>query len=519
VPITEWLPGMRRNANGDWEQVNRPIRCARCGAAGVLELLLRSERVKDIRVNCITCQTQLPDRLSANCHRCLNEYVSGRAGGRNAQGNQNAASANTLVAQIAMRLSRYSASDTYYPQTLSMLRLDRPPVVRLADEEQVLLRQMLPNTSRPARAGSISDVLTSLTNRLRQAEAASDQEEMRRIQTLILRAASGSESPSANADAPPLTTLTPDVEQSVQESIAFRETVNMRSATIAAQQFGGLTDRSITGIEELRLSLGLKDLLLVEDLPVITATFGYTRRSFEPTYDELSASDLPTQIRAFPSLERYAAQRLGRADLVGTIPILAREGEHEGLFVSLDPDRVLRWLEMNGVSLPQSDLPPVARMMSVLEPVDRYYDNIWRLPLRRLIFGLIHSLSHLAMRAISRFAGVERTSLGEYVFLPLLGAVIFDNSSTFRLGGIEALVRNQLHAFLSDLAERSTECLYDTACIDQKGACHGCIHSPEISCRVFNHGLSRAFLIGGHAPWSDIASNTRIVGYWNLGRL
>ena len=517
LPITEWLPGIRRNDNRDWEEVNRPIRCSRCGTEGILELLLRSERVKDMRVNCANCHTELPDRLSANCHRCLHDYVTGRTAERATPNSTTRPAGDTLVARIAMRLSRYSASDTYYPQTLSMLRLDRPAVVRLTDDEQTMLRRMLPNETRQTNTGSVSDVLTSLATRLRQAEAASDQEEIRRIQELILRVVSPSQGEPPISEPFPLAALASDVEQSVQEAIAFRETVNMRPAITVAQQFGNLTPTSVNRIEELRLSLGLRNMLLVEDLPVITATFGYTRRSFEPTYDELSATNLPTQIRAFPSLERFAAQRLGRPDLVGTIPIPAREGEHEGLFLSLEPSRVLRWLEINGIPLPPSDLPPVPRMLSVLESVDRYYDNIWRLSMRRMIFGLVHSLSHLAMRAISRFAGVERTSLGEYIFLPLLGTVIFDNSSAFRLGGIETLVRNQLHAFLNDLAERSTECLYDTACIDQKGACHGCIHSPEICCRVFNHGLSRAFLIGGHAPWTDIASNVRIQGYWNMG--
>jgi hypothetical protein len=120
---------------------------------------------------------------------------------------------------------------------------------------------------------------------------------------------------------------------------------------------------------------------------------------------------------------------------------------------------------------------------------------------------LVHTLSHMVMRAVSRFAGLERTSLSEYIFLPLLGAVVFDNSSVFRLGGIETLARNQLSAFVDALSAEATNCLYDAACIDHRGACHGCVHSPEISCRVFNHGLSRAFFIGGHAPWADVSSD------------
>src|SRR6185312_14867762 len=118
-------------------------------------------------------------------------------------------------------------------------------------------------------------------------------------------------------------------------------------------------------------ALGIAELLYVEDLPVISASVGYTRRSFEPTYEELGAKRAPTQIRAFPSLQREATQALGKPELLGTIPVLAREGEHEGIFVSLQPDRVLAWLEDNGIQLADHSLPPIPRILNGLEPVDK----------------------------------------------------------------------------------------------------------------------------------------------------
>ena len=269
-----------------------------------------------------------------------------------------------------------------------------------------------------------------------------------------------------------------------------------------------------TRIELTMEALGFAELLYVEDLPVISASVGFTRRSFEPTYEELGAKRAPTQIRAFPSLQREATQGLGKPELLGTVPVLAREGEHEGIFISLQPGRVLSWLEDNKFKLGNPSQPPIARILNALEPVDKYYDTIWKLPIRRMVFGLIHSVSHAAMRAVTRYAGLDRTSVSEYIFLPLLGCVVFDNSSSFRLGGIATLVRDHLAAFLNNLSSEATECLYDTECIDHRGACHGCLHSPEISCRVFNHGLSRAFLLGGHAPWTDIAQDTRVRGFW-----
>src|ERR1019366_3985793 len=99
------------------------------------------------------------------------------------------------------------------------------------------------------------------------------------------------------------------------------------------------------------------------------------------------------------------------------------------------------------------ELPGIARIIAALEPVehDRYLDDIWTMPIRRLVYGLIHSLSHAAMRAITRYAGIGRTSVAEYIFLPLLGFVVYDNSSSFKLGGIATLVRDHLAAFLQNI--------------------------------------------------------------------
>jgi hypothetical protein len=98
------------------------------------------------------------------------------------------------------------------------------------------------------------------------------------------------------------------------------------------------------------------------------------------------------------------------------------------------------------------------------------------------------------MRVAGRYAGLERTSLSEYLFLPLLGCVVFDNSGSFQLGGLKLLMRDHLLEFLKALGDEAIKCLYDTACNDHKGACHGCIHAPEISCRYFVSFRQQSFV-------------------------
>ena len=512
VPIQEWLPATKKNneSGGLPEATKHPVRCAQCQSGAHLYIPGRSDRVKDMKVVCRKCNTVALDRFTASCHRCLKRF--GREG---APTNQRG---GTIASALAMRLARYSASDTYYPQTVSILRLDRPQLTSVDDEISSTLRRLLPQSRRPDTAGSPSDRLKALSERMKTAESTGDNAEQARLLATILEIAQGKGQGPELAESGLLRAISQDLEKGIKESLAFRGTVSIESAEAKARREGETAELLTQEVSRLKVSLGLSELLYVDDLPIITATYGYTRRDFEPVYDELGAQNLPVEIRAFPSVQKAAAQRLGKMDLIGTIPILAREGEHEGIFMSLQPDRVMEWLALNEITLPDTHLPSIARILAGLEPIDRdrYYDSIWQLRIRRMVFGLIHSLSHAAMRAMTRYAGIDRTSVAEYIFLPLLGCVVYDSSSSFKLGGVATLVRDHLAAFLRNIADDSVECLYDPDCSDHVGACHGCLHSPEISCRVFNHGLSRAFLLGGHAPWADVSSDVRIVGYWEM---
>lgn len=514
VPIEEWMPATRKNTEtGALEPTKHSIRCPQCDKSTDLYIPGRSDRVKDMKVVCRKCNIEVLDRFTARCHRCLKRFTrEGTYASRDE-------SSGTIVSALAMRLARYSASDTYYPQTLSILRLDRPRLRSVDDEISATLYRILPRSRRPETNISASDSIKTLSERLRIAEAAGDTAERARLLARIAEIATGKgQGPTLADSSGLLNSVSQDLEKGIKESLAFRGSVTTLPAEEKARSEGGTSDLLADEISRLKASMGICDLLYVDDLPIITATYGYTRRHFEPTYEELGARNLPVQIRAFPALQKTAAQRLGRVDLIGTVPVLAREGEHEGIFLALCPERVIEWLGVNGIELADPQLPAIARILAALEPMDRdrYYDTIWQLRIRRMVYGLVHSLSHAAMRAMTRYAGVDRTSVAEYIFLPLLGCVVYDSSSSFKLGGVSTLVRDHLAAFLQNIADESVECLYDPDCSDHTGACHGCLHSPEISCRVFNHGLSRAFLLGGHAPWADVSTDTRVAGYWEM---
>lgn len=514
VPLRPFLPWLKTE-NGEYKVSAIPLKCSQCGTTSELAIPSHSERVRDMSVVCLKCKVVVLPRLKARCPECSKQLQRTPAAPSDPDGDPTGDSARaTAVARVVMRLANSRANDAFYPHTLSILRLDKPSNVSAEDPRVVELTALLPESLRPAVSGDgTTSSLEVLMRRLSGALKRGDVLEARKVQGAI--AGMNIPDPHPTKSLAPPQTLQADVLKSVEESLAFVTSIHTEDALDVVRSRGSAAKLLLNEIDRDSKLLGLEEVLLVHDLPVIAVALGYTRRSDRATYDEesLGATGLPTQLRPFPSLDHRAALRLGRLDFEGQVPILAREGEHEGLFLSLDQGRVLEWLSRNGVPVPAAGERRLSWLLSQLEPVNRYSDDIWEKPVRRLVFGLLHSFSHLLMRVLSPLAGLERTSVAEYILLPLLGTIVYANGSSMKLGSMETVVRDHMHTLLNEMVE-GTECLYDPDCIDTRGACHGCLHAPEIACRSFNHGLSRAFLRGGHCPWVDPAIPQEVAGYW-----
>lgn len=231
VPITEWLPFTKQSATGELETVNLPLKCPQCKSNENLYMPGRSDRVKDMKVLCRKCKIQVIDRLKARCHRCLktiskaNKETGADVGGE-------------LVSRLIMRVARYSASETYYPQSISILRLDRPKISTGIDEVSNLLRTLLPK-GEAGQTASAGDTMKALTERLQAAERAGDAEEAKRWMDKIIEVASGRTAKVARESHGVSEVATaPDIQKGLYESIAFRETVTTRSAVEMATSTG-----------------------------------------------------------------------------------------------------------------------------------------------------------------------------------------------------------------------------------------------------------------------------------------
>lgn len=190
VPITEWMPATKNTEGASLEPTVHPLRCRNCGTEGKLALSVRSERVKDMKLECRKCGTVVQERLTARCKKCLEELSTEghRVTSETRAESDDTETTGSVVARIAMRMTRYNANATYYAQTLSMLRLDRPQIIRSVDPDVQLLRSMLPAVRRPTAERGAASTVAQLALKLKEAELNNDREAMERIRALILGA-------------------------------------------------------------------------------------------------------------------------------------------------------------------------------------------------------------------------------------------------------------------------------------------------------------------------------------------
>lgn len=495
-PLSSYTPSIKSGTQNEF--IKRPIKCSECQQNDRLFIKNFGERIGAIQIECRRCNIIVRDRLLASCPQCVSSDL-------------NEADIETKF----MRLTRHSASSAYYGHTITIMRLDKPLSISNTDSLAMEIRLILPEVDQPATR-SKKDLLFQLIEQLNSLNTDSNEYKMvmEKINEVSKKEENETERVNVTSHQSLFNENTYDeMRKSVLESLSLRERVHRFDwkDIINVKESTTLVDTC----NQLANNLGFCGIELLKDLPIVTSTFGYSRRSFDPVFKEQD-KQLSTHLIPFPVLNLSSARKAGYANLASKIPILAREGSHEGIFIYLDPNCIIKWLKANGILLPNIENPRLS-ILSALEPVKRYYDDIWLLPIRRMVFGLIHTFSHVVMRAASLYSGLDRTSISEYVFLPLMGVAIYSNSMTGNFGAFETVIRDNLLNFLESIYSEGIECLYDPECSDQGGACVGCIHAPEVSCRYFNHGLSRSFLLGGPVPWLQIPNDDeKIIGFWEI---
>lgn len=244
---------------------------------------------------------------------------------------------------------------------------------------------------------------------------------------------------------------------------------------------------------------GFSRVTAVSDFPITTATFGYSRVDYQPNRCRLNL---------FPAEREHG----------GRFPIYVDLVQADAVVLRLNHDRVYRWLVRNGFApppLPSSatdqNLARQAYFVQLFDEVQPAVTIRSEQPHARMVFGLLHTMSHLCIRQAALLCGLDRTSLSEYVLPRALSFALYCNHRFgATIGALTSLFEQTLEEWLGQVRD-ARRCVYDPVCSAQGGSCHACAHLAETSCRFFNLNLSRAFLFGG----TDAELNEISIGYFD----
>ena len=243
--------------------------------------------------------------------------------------------------------------------------------------------------------------------------------------------------------------------------------------------------------------LGLADMGLIREFDLCRFSFGYSRMESTPVLRDKRGMDMPVRLNMFPPV---------RPDNNLKYPVYVIQQGNEALYVRLADEAVLGWL--NSLGCPDMfGLNPGekigAGILGSAQPMGPFLDKLPESetpPIFFYVYTLLHSYSHLVMKYISEYSGLDLGSLGEYIFPADLAFVVYRNGTTMDLGNLSAMWRNAGTAILTAmLSQKATQCGAGSLCTHRGGACPDCLMMPETSCIASNKLLSRSVLksVGG----------------------
>ncbi|MEH7846415.1 hypothetical protein [Rhizobium laguerreae] len=278
----------------------------------------------------------------------------------------------------------------------------------------------------------------------------------------------------------------------------------------------GELKRYQSDIQDLFGSTGISQMYLLRSLPICEYSFGYTRVSPTPVYQRESNNRkvaMPVRLVAFDTMRD------------GGRPIYVTQQKNEALYIKLDEQRVLIWLQRNSVEgLPSNGKDLARAYLESYEDFGQFldrYKNKERQGMSRelapFLYMLLHSFSHQLIHSLADASGLDRDGIGEYIFPADLAFTIYRKGMTPDLANISAMWRNHALDFLRrSINSRMLRCGSGSLCDSRGGACPACIMVSEVSCSASNLLLSRSVLKGGPSPEWEAPGSADIVGYFDM---
>src|SRR5690606_4006748 len=223
--------------------------------------------------------------------------------------------------------------------------------------------------------------------------------------------------------------------------------------------------------------LGIEDMGLIREFDLCRFSFGYSRMEANPVLAEKRGMNMPVRLKLFPSVQQDGSAKN---------PVYVVQQSNEAIYVRLNEALVIQWLQ----SLDCDDMFSLnpgekigAGLLSCAQKMGPFLDQLpetTRPPIYFYLYTLLHSYSHLLMKQVAEYSGLDIGSLGEYLFPLDLSFVVYRSGTTMDLGNLSSLWRNNGNNMLTSmLSPKATRCGTGSLCTHRGGACPDCIMMPE----------------------------------------
>jgi hypothetical protein len=260
------------------------------------------------------------------------------------------------------------------------------------------------------------------------------------------------------------------------------------------------TNANPEGFWNIANKFGITSAQVCDDIPFVSCSYGYTRGESE--YKD------GVQLHAF------------KEETNGRKNIYAIKMNTEGVLFEFDRKKIIEWLLKNEFidkkNAPDTISEKDIKMWFInhIKPeLIHPFTNINEdgSPETYYVYRLLHSISHILIRAAADIGGLGKDSLSEYIFPGVPAVLIYcQNSQGFNLGSLFNTFEAYFDKWLLRANSAAQKCVFDPICIERYKACTGCLYLNEVSCEHFNKDLDRSLIIG-HL---NKETRKRIVGFW-----
>ena len=277
-------------------------------------------------------------------------------------------------------------------------------------------------------------------------------------------------------------------------------------------------------IKKMLKSLKIKDIFSVSNIEIINTAYGYTRKYQSP--EDVKSENETLKICAFPNngykSDDTEEQILSNPGLPRFYNIRIKT---EGIMIDIDKREIYNYLkksfenkfvfkdlteqELNAWFLNKDKID--SKLVKKFQNIELENDKMTNL-FTKCVYELLHTISHMFINTISKFCGIDKSSLSEMIFLNACSILIYSQTNQGAvLGALTQMFDKNLYEILRDVYRDNKICTFDPLCMNtSNGNCCACSYLDEVACEHFNKDLSRRLLYG----YGDENNDEYVNNFW-----